>query len=177
MRTNQYDVIAGKYDSLFNDRKSIEENRKVSNMLRRVRGSVIDAGCGTGLLLEMKKMNPSRYIGIDPSSKMIDILRKKHPGYQVVNIPFEWLNLKAVNFSSVVALFGSASYIKEQSLRRIPKRKQVFLMFYKEDYHPVTYQLTGKEMDHFTYSRNTLADMFPHCRIKVFNNYYIVTNV
>ena len=136
---NQYDAVAESYDSLFKDKASIEENRKIASMLFEVSGIFLDVGCGTGLLLDILKVSPDEYWGIDPSSKMLDVFRKKHPEYNNLCIPFELLNLKFATFNSIVALFGSASYIDIEALTDIPEGKNIFLMFYKENYHPVTY--------------------------------------
>lgn len=35
---NQYDAVAESYDSLFKDKASIEENRKIASMLLRFQG-------------------------------------------------------------------------------------------------------------------------------------------
>lgn len=99
---NQYDAVAESYDSLFKDKASIEENRKIASMLFEVSGIFLDVGCGTGLLLDILKVSPDEYWGIDPSSKMLDVFRKKHPEYNNLCIPFELLNLK---FASLTAYF------------------------------------------------------------------------
>ena len=128
---NQYDAVAESYDSLFKDKASIEENRKIASMLFEVSGIFLDVGCGTGLLLDILKVSLDEYWGIDPSSKMLDVFRKKHPEYNNLCIPFELLNLKFATFNSIVALFGSASYIDIEALTDIPEGKNIFLMFYK----------------------------------------------
>ena len=150
---NQYDAVAESYDSLFKDKASIEENRKIASMLFEVSGIFLDVGCGTGLLLDILKVSPDEYWGIDPSSKMLDVFRKKHPEYNNLCIPFELLNLKFATFNSIVALFG------------------------KENYHPVTYKRTGRNLEHYSHSRSELEERFPHCEVREFDNYYIVTNV
>lgn len=174
---NQYDAVAESYDSLFKDKASIEENRKIASMLFEVSGIFLDVGCGTGLLLDILKVSPDEYWGIDPSSKMLDVFRKKHPEYNNLCIPFELLNLKFATFNSIVALFGSASYIDIEALTDIPEGKNIFLMFYKENYHPVTYKRTGCNLEHYSYSSVELEERFPHCEVREFDNYYIVTNV
>ncbi|MFQ8804141.1 MAG: class I SAM-dependent methyltransferase [Alistipes indistinctus] len=30
-------------------------------------GSILDVGCGTGLLIELVNITPSKYVGVDPS--------------------------------------------------------------------------------------------------------------
>lgn len=174
---NQYDAIAESYDSLFEDRVSVEENNKIASMLFNAPGILLDVGCETGLFLDILKICPNEYFGIDPSNKMLEVFRKKHPEYNNLCIPFEMFNLKFMVFNTIVALFGSASYIEIEALTDIPKGKNMFLMFYKESYHPVTYERTGCELEHYEHSKSELQEKFPHCEVKEFSNYYIVTNV
>lgn len=177
MKSNQYDSIAEDYDSLFVDEKSIRENREISQMLRNLKRPILDIGCGTGLLIDLLNIPKRGYMGIDPSSKMLGVFRRKHPDHKVINIPFEWLRVSAISYHTAVALFGSASYIRENCLRRIPKSRRMFLMFYKENYHPVTYERTGQELKHYSYTRRKLRKIFSSCRVNEFGNYYIVTNL
>lgn len=176
MKQKQYDEIAKQYDSLFTDNYSIQENNEVAKRLN-LTYPVIDIGCGTGLLLDLVDISPEKYIGVDPSINMIKELKKKHPSYTTINARFEDVDIEKINYNSLVALFGSASYIEKDSFKRIPDDKKMFLMFYKEDYHPVTYERTGKELTHFVYDKSNLKDMFPKCEIKEFNNYYIVSGL
>ena len=99
---NQYDAIAESYDSLFKDEVSIEENNKIASMLFDVPGIILDVGCGTGLFLDILKVSPDEYFGIDPSNKMLEVFRKKHPGYYNLCIPFEMFNLKFMVFNTYV---------------------------------------------------------------------------
>ena len=67
MNYSQYDDIAVKYDDLFRDESSLVENREVGAMLPPLNGSILDIGCGTGLLTEIYNVSPNDYLGIDPS--------------------------------------------------------------------------------------------------------------
>lgn len=174
---NQYDEVAESYDSLFKDRTSIEENSQISSMLLGIPSVILDVGCGTGLFLDILRVSPDEYVGIDPSSKMLDVFKKKHVGYDSFCIPFELLNLKFMKFNTVISLFGAASYIEIEAFTDIPSDKTLFLMFYKENYYPITYKRTGKELEHYIHSKNDFEKCFHHCEVKEFGNYYIVTNV
>ena len=174
---NQYGAIAESYDSLFKDEVSIEENNKIASMLFDVPGIILDVGCGTGLLLDILKVPLDEYFGIDSSNEMLEIFRKKHPKYHNLCIPFEMFNLKFMVFNTIVALFGSASYIEIEALMDIPKGKNLFLMFYKDNYHPVTYERSGYELEYYEHLKCELEEGFPHCEVKEFGNYYIVTNI
>lgn len=177
MIVNQYDTIAKEYDSLFVDDKSLAENKAVARMLSAVTGSILDVGCGTGLLLDLLNIPCEKYLGVDSSSQMVAFFREKYPLHDVLTIPFELLNTKYLDFKYFVALFGSVSYIEPDALSEIPQDKKLFLMFYREDYHPVTYEKTDCEFSHFKHTKQDLQERFPCCEIKEFNNYYIVTNL
>ena len=71
MNYSQYDKIASKYDTLFRDETSLVENREVGQMLPPLNGSILDIGCGTGLLTEIAEIDPQEYLGIDPSKGML----------------------------------------------------------------------------------------------------------
>jgi len=76
---NHFEKIAGEYDSYKQRNRYYYDSLK--KLLKKfiVPGkSVFEIGCGTGdLLAEVK---PSYGLGIDISSKMIEIARRKHPG-------------------------------------------------------------------------------------------------
>lgn len=139
-----YDQIADKYDGLFRSPEALAENALVFQMIPDTTGTrVLDIGCGTGLFLDYRR--DSLYMGIDPSGHMLFHLRKKHPNAQTFPAKFE--DFYKGKFDVIVSLFGCASYIPPQALRRIPRMLNpcgsYFLMFYKSGYHPVTYTLTG----------------------------------
>lgn len=63
MNYSQYDDIASKYDTLFRDETSLVENHEVGEMLPPLNGSILDIGCGTGLLAEITNVDPQDYLG------------------------------------------------------------------------------------------------------------------
>lgn len=177
MNYSQYDAIAEKYDGLFTDDGSLSENAEVGEMLLPLSGKVLDIGCGTGLLTEIVKIEPERYFGIDPSARMLDIFKKKHPYYanHLICAPFDGKILDCNEFGSIIALFGSASYLTGMTLLRLANCKsRRFLMFYKEEYHPVTYEKCAVEFTHFVHSKKVLATMFGRENVREYNNYLIV---
>jgi SAM-dependent methyltransferase len=140
-RAAGYDAIAPVYDSLFDDSGSHRENAALMELLGDLsRLSVLDIGCGTGLLLDYQAID--QYTGIDPSGAMIARLRRKHPGANVLKTPLR--SFAGGNYDVVVALFGTASYLSELEIRRIPallnEGGRYFLMFYAPDYFPEVYR-------------------------------------
>lgn len=177
MNYSQYDDIASKYDTLFRDETSLVENREVGEMLPPLRGSVLDIGCGTGLLTEITEIAPQSYFGIDPSKGMLEQFRNKHPnfGTRLTCEPFDGKNVDCKDFDNIISLFGSPSYLSLPAVTAISKSKaQKFLMFYKEEYHPVTYEKCKVEFKHNFYSKKTLRILFGENKVSEYHNYIIV---
>lgn len=175
-KKSQYDVIADRYDNLFTDSISLSENAEVGEMLLPLNGSILDVGCGTGLLTEIISINPEKYIGVDPSEKMLAKFKEKHPSFRnLVCASYDGKVVDCNSFDNVVSLFGSPSYLSNMSLLRISRCKaHLFLMFYKEDYHPVTYEMCGIEFKHKVRTRRELGMLFGAGNLKEYNNYLIV---
>lgn len=180
MNYSQYDEIAENYDSLFQDEASLKENGEVRDMLSPLHGSVYEIGCGTGLLVELLNIERSLYRGADPSKGMLDVFLRKMPEYKdsLFAGKVEEDIVSFSNFDNIVSLFGSPSYVDYEYVRKIAETRQGrFLMFYGEDYHPVTYEKTHVEFVHNRYSKAQLSRVFPNDRIFTYHNYIIVTNL
>jgi len=141
-----YDQVAPVYDSLFLDGESLEENQAVIDMLGDLQDkSVLDVGCGTGLLLDY--VLPQRYTGIDPSRAMLERLLQKHPEQRGTVLCTPLRSFVGGRYDVIIALFGTASYLTYEELQRIPDLLmpggRYFLMFYKEGYVPITHIKAG----------------------------------
>ncbi|RLF01350.1 MAG: hypothetical protein DRJ64_10735 [Thermoprotei archaeon] len=71
-----HDIIARIYDELYGD----EQRKKYETIIKRVRlsGLLLDAGCGTGALMDALDVDENRYyVGIDISRKMIAVAKKR----------------------------------------------------------------------------------------------------
>lgn len=157
---SDYDLIAERYDGLFQDEASRTENEEVMFMANRWIGDrplrVLDIGCGTGLFLEYHgyRNRPIDYIGLDPSAQMLGQLVTRHPGYRgsIVNGRFEefW---DPDGFDLIVSLFGSINYVDPRGLDRVFRMLRpggrIFLMFYQDRYLPVTYEKCGVALPHY----------------------------
>jgi hypothetical protein len=145
-----YDLIAFEYDNLFVSPEDLQENEQVMAQIPDdPYQSILDIGCGTGLFLDYRESN--NYLGIDPSNKMLNVFRKKHPFNDCLEAKFE--DFYGQGYDLIVSLFGAASYVEPWALERIPdmlnEGGRYYLMFYKPDYHPLTYQKTNVTVDHF----------------------------
>jgi hypothetical protein len=165
-----YDRIAPVYDDLWRSEEAHAEDRKVIELLAYRGGSVLDVGCGTGLLLD--HIRPELYLGIDPSRGMLERLEEKFPGAPTENVGIENL-ATAMRFDAVVSLYGSCNYIPADGVRRIPhltqKAGRYFLMFYREGYAPLTESMAGVSVPRFQHPRSILPG-----RVTDFNNFFII---
>lgn len=174
---SEYDSIADTYQGLFNDEASLNENKEITDFIKaNFSGSVYEIGCGSGLLLDYCEIPEDKYLGIDPSSKMLAYLLQHHPFHHVKIRPFEEDGDVFEEYDNVIALFGAASYLPKRALERLSSyRGGIFMMFYKETYEPVTYQMTKTTLHHFKYSESELESIFPRCIVSSMANYFVVS--
>src|SRR5690606_18892314 len=78
---SSYDGLATRWD----ERHGLTEDESVAtaDLLRAEFGQklwrTLDIGCGTGLPLDLGLVEPVRYVGVDPSTSMLNALVMKHP--------------------------------------------------------------------------------------------------
>lgn len=134
-----YDAVAATYDAAYNDAKSRAEDRLIRRMLEsggHLRGNVLDVGCGTGLLLDWFPFNQDRYIGIDPSGRMLERAAEKHPHHQFEQLGVEDMRpaLHSKSVENAICLFGSFNYCLEprkaerELMRVVRPEGRIFLM-------------------------------------------------
>ncbi len=87
-----FDAKAGEIESWEKKNKYYYKDlEKICSFLIPVESSVLEIGCGTGNLLSALK--PSRGVGVDISSKMVEIARLRHPHLEFHSMDAENLNL------------------------------------------------------------------------------------
>jgi hypothetical protein len=158
-------ALAERYDTLFCDRTSLDENKTVMESIRgenqyedvRVFGGVrdqriLDIGAGTGLLLDYfgSEIAVDDYVAVEPSTPM---------GKQFCT-------------------FGAISYVRPEYVSRVVEMLnpggRYFLMFYLDGYDPVSCVTTGMASHHFTGGeQRLLAD--GDCR--TFSNFMICEGI
>ncbi|HEU4988860.1 MAG TPA: class I SAM-dependent methyltransferase [Gemmatimonadaceae bacterium] len=99
-------------------------------------GMVIDLGCGTGLLLDLLRVAPDHYYGIDISEGMLARARQKHPAHRFLagDIEAPIRGIADGRADLVVSLFGSISYCgleaaRDRVMRLLAPGGRFFLMF------------------------------------------------
>ncbi|WP_084079261.1 class I SAM-dependent methyltransferase [Demequina sp. NBRC 110057] len=149
-----YDAYASHWDS--DHGMTDDEQAKTANLMREVFGSklwrTLDIGCGTGLPLDLGLAEPVRYVGIDPSSAMLNELVWKHKhldGVQAMTYSEAERRrvLCGTQFDTVLALGGSASYLTPVEIGMLRRRakKAVLLMHYAPGEAPITNDLPAAE--------------------------------
>lgn len=166
-----YDAAADGYDGLFSEPGYV---RETENLIERLgdlsRLSVLDVGCGTGVLLDY--IRPTSYTGVDPSHAMLKRLHAKHPPSASVRTVYAPLrSFVGDPVDRVIALFGAASYLSNEELGRIPRLLnpdgRAVLMFYAPGYEPVTYRALNIDRP----AARSAPDGWPKVRI---GNYDVV---
>ena len=136
-----YDRIAHIWDREYQSNDDVEESRYFFKVARP-EGSVLDIGCGTGMLVDyaFTQMSPQLYTGIDPSIGMLGEFTAKHPGYKnrLLRTSFEHFETHH-RYDTILAMFGVPSYFRDD-MDCIAKVNallapggRAFLMYYSED--------------------------------------------
>lgn len=145
--SSAHDAIASEWDK--KHALTDEETRIVTKFINGVFGEqlwrTLDVGCGTGWPLTTGLVDPVRYVGIDPSTAMLNALVAKHPVTAGIH-PMSWSDARerrvlcGTLFDSVLALGGSASYLSPTELREVAARgkRGAVLVHYADGEGPIT---------------------------------------
>lgn len=106
-------------------------------------GRTLDVGCGTGLPMDLGLVEPVRYVGIDPSTAMLNAFVMKHPVIAGVH-PMTYTEaeqrrvLCGTVYDTVLAIGGSASHLTTDDIERLRSRskRDLILMHYAPDAVP-----------------------------------------
>lgn len=109
-----YNSIAQQYDSLYDDERSMQEDKLLKDQFlhRFARKKILDVGCGTGhfvtLCHETESLN---YIGIEPCEQMLEVALDKHPKHKFISGAAETITKEQYQWADIVYYgYGSASY-------------------------------------------------------------------
>jgi hypothetical protein len=167
-----YDRLSPRYDDRYSTEAYLAENAILFNALTpHLKGSVLDVGCGTGLMLEYFPTSPFLYLGIDPSQGMMNEFIRKFPSHAFKQQTFDEFNHNG-QFDTAIALFGSPSYINPDNYEKLlASGKDYYFMFYKQGYLPDYY--TSPDETNTNYER--IEQVFDSRH--EFGNYLVVTNL
>lgn len=179
-----YDLIADDYEKFFDKESYAEEDLELSKMLPYPVGkSVLDIGCGAGLgyvLLMFKAVNREfYYLGIDPSEKMLEKFSSKNNA-RTLNTGFEEYS-PCYTFDIAISTYGSISYVEPSSIQKLKlvlkKGGRFFLVFYKDDYTPITHEVFKNvvKMSNYKFSeyKPYLEKISQDVKFKDWHNYII----
>jgi len=174
-----YDLLATDYDRYFSDARSKRENELLFNHIKRAipyLGRVFDVGCGTGLALEYLDIPPNSYVGMDISTKMLNIAQQKFQNHHFIKGDAQEHIPNHQYFSTILSLFGSFSYClhPQRLIRQIeriaaPNSKICIMVFShhyraKRDY--IINQLKYSTVPFKTYSIHELKKLFHGILVK-----------
>ena len=108
-------------------------------------GRTLDVGCGTGWPVTAGLADPVRYVGVDPSTGMLNALIARHAIVAGVH-PMSWGDavrnrvLCGTTYDTVLSLGGAASYLSPLELRHLQSRARrgALLMHYEPGQQPIT---------------------------------------
>ena len=139
-----YDTIAPSYNELYGAEQL--SKWKLVKSLIPIKGLVLDAGCGTGLVTK----ELSNVIGVDVS---IELLKQCDSNLRVVCADVEYLPFKDKTFDTIV------SFTVLQNVDGIVKAVSEFRRVLKEDGH-ILITVLGKNEKKVSIIRNALKKMF-----------------
>lgn len=156
---NEFDMLDWPLPRIYTASESDMMNRTIIHTFKD--RSFFEIGLGNGDFVTGSRIRPDSYYGVDPSKKAIEQFRHETQGFyrRCSKNSFEETINKWMSANSVVlALFGTASYLMHQYLRKLDESGLDYvLMFYREDFAPDEY----KDMHHFIYDRLEIRSMFP----------------
>lgn len=166
-RPVHYDTIADEYDGLHSDPASKEEEQTLFSFLE-ISGSdsVLDIGCGTGIILDY--VSPASYVGIDPSAAMLKRANDRARANGVRRAFFYNTTLESFytgsTYDVVCSTFGSADYCSFNSLAELPRLLRedgrVHVMLFDERYFPKTHKELGITPRFFRHDPNALLNVW-----------------
>lgn len=151
---------------------TVAERTRTAELIRETFGPklwrTLDVGCGTGLPIDLGLAEPVRYVGIDPSTAMLNTLVAKHPVTAALH-PMRWQQavqqrvLCGTRFDTVLALGGAASYLDPEGIEQLRARakRDVLLMHWAAGEEPASVDLDPQRAER---SRAAAAALASHSR-------------
>ena len=135
---------------------------------------VADLGCGSGVFTELLRLAGYQSIGLDISSKLVALGRRKYPGLELIegdaeNLPFETASLDGVLLSGLVHHFPDPRRLAAEVQRVLkpggrfvafdPNRMNPFMWLYRDRSSPF-YSSVGVTENERPILARKVADIF-----------------
>lgn len=178
-----YDQISTDYEGVFTDEFSLDEDIQMANFTSRhnLTGKTLEIGCGSGMVTRNLIFNHDNYIGIDPSWQMLEQFKAIDAlnGLAVEHTDFESFYTRD-KYDFIFATYGAASYVRPEFWNRInnilERGGSFLLMFYADDYVPVTHILTQMEIVYYS-SNNALVEVDADIRSTRIGGYVVFEGI
>lgn len=173
-----YNDMASVYDDTYTNPEYKAEDEMLFSFLRKkLHGSVLDIGSGTGLLLENIDIPPENYVGVDTAEKLVAVSEEKFPKHMFFNLDFDQCEMNG-KFDSIVCLYGAFSYLNPDSYDKIISSLNeggyALVMMYAPNYSPHYYTDDMTEQVHNNIDYEKVNDLFPHSIL--WQNKYVVAS-
>lgn len=156
MLETMYDELAEGYDGYYNKEEYIKEDKALFTyldhlILKNGYRSLLDVGCGTGIVLDKVLLNGVDYVGFDPSGKSVELAKAKEPkqgddGHRLffTRTWEQFLPRNNKKYDLIVSLYGSPTYTDpehyEDFISLLNEGGQCICLFYLPYYTPHIYQ-------------------------------------
>lgn len=109
---HHYNTVAGEYDDGYDNPLNRAEDQLITQIMGPYIGSsVLDMGCGTGMLLEYIPTDRlDYYLGVDIAEDMLAKARNKFPVAQFLLQDMHKISVPDNTFDTVTCLYGTFSY-------------------------------------------------------------------
>ena len=178
-----YDEIAESYEGCFEDETSLDEDVQMADLASRhnLSGRTLEIGCGSGMVTRNLIFNREKYLGIDPSWKMLERFRAHE---ELANLAVEHTDFESLysreRFGFVFATYGAASYVRPEFWSRLDEILEpggsFLLMFYADGYVPATHIFTQTGVPHYS-AEEAIKELNTATRISTAGNYLVVEGV
>lgn len=118
-----YDEIADTYECLYAEEDNADivkaENNFLSTLLCQdyTNKKILDAGCGTGFLMDILSLPHDKYLGVDISANMLKIAEEKYPKHCFIKSDFMALDVRD-KYDFVISIFSVPDYEGSKSVEK-----------------------------------------------------------
>lgn len=151
-----YNMVATEYDGGYDNVLNRAEDLLITKIMAPYTGnSILDMGCGTGLLLEYTPPTSLEYyLGVDIAEDMLEKARSKFPHVQFIQEDMHNIPVAESSFDTVACLYGTFSYSQKPmallgEMRRVlkPGGHAIIMPYSKRVKHRIFLGYCAKSQD------------------------------